>query len=150
MSQPPCPVKGLSLGLICALFAFSGVLAGGKQDKGGKTFGRPHIDAVTGEVKELSSARVIDFGKVIYEGKVDVNPTLKRIRSGKALEHRNDGAIFLNKEGRLPRHKDRDYYREFVHPIKGVKLPGPCRVVIGKKGEVYWTGDHYKTFTRVR
>ncbi len=146
MSQPP----RLAGALVLALFAFSGALAGGKVERAGKTFGRPHIDAVPGEVKELTGARVIDFGEVVYKGKVDLNPTLKRIRSGKALKHRNDGAIFLNKEGRLPRQKDRDYYREFVHPIKGIKLPGPCRVVIGKKGEVYWTGDHYKSFTRVR
>src|SRR4051794_21801633 len=132
MSQPPQRLAGaLVLGLIGALLAFSGALAGGKGDRGGKTFGRPHIDAVPGEVKELPSARVIDFGKVVYKGKIDVNPTLKRIRAGKSLEHRNDGAIFLNKEGRLPRQKDRDYYREFVYPMKGVKLPGPCRLVIG-------------------
>ena len=48
----------------------------------------------------------------------------------------------------LPR-RPRGYYREFVYPVKGLRLPGPARVVLGKKGEVYFTGDHYNTFTRV-
>jgi hypothetical protein len=112
-------------------------------------FGQPQIKAVTGSVK-VFEGKVVDFGKVVHKGKIDINPTLKRIRAGKKLAHRNDGTNFFNKEGRLPRKKDRAYYREFVHPIKGVRLPGPCRVVIGKKGEVYFTGDHYKTFKRVR
>jgi filamentous hemagglutinin len=34
--------------------------------------------------------------------------------------------------------------------MKKTPFPGPQRVVIGKKGEVYYTGDHYNTFTRVR
>jgi guanyl-specific ribonuclease Sa len=123
-----------------------------------KTFGRPQIDAVKGKAKVID-AKVIDFGKVIYEGPIDVNPTLERIREGKKLEHRNDGVFFQNRERRLPVHKDdREYYREFVlwnpklnakFTIK-VKFPGPQRVVIGKKGEVYYTGDHYSTWKKVR
>jgi hypothetical protein len=120
------------------------------RDRAEKTFGRPQIDAVTGKAKVLTDARVVDFGKVIYKGRIDVNPTLERIREGKALRHRNDGAIFLNREGRLPRKKEKEYYREFVMEMKGLPFPGPQRVIIGKKGEVYFTGDHYKTFTRVR
>jgi filamentous hemagglutinin len=119
------------------------------QNKTDRNFGRPQIDAVKGEVKVLTDVEIIDFGKVIYKGRLDLNPTLKRIRDGKATRHRNDGAIFQNREGKLPR-KDRDYYREFVVEKKGLPFPGPQRVIIGKKGEVYFTGDHYKTYTRVR
>jgi filamentous hemagglutinin len=133
--------------LTVAAFAAAGAVA---QDKAKPTFGRPQIDAVTGPVKVLDDARVIDFGKVIYKGKIDLNPTLDRIRAGKHLKHNNDGAIFQNREEKLPHHKDRDYYREFVQEMKGVSFPGPMRVIIGKEGEVFWTGDHYKTFTRVR
>jgi hypothetical protein len=140
----------LCAALLSLAWALLAPAAAPGEGKPYKTFGRPHIDAVTGEAKVLSDARVVDFGKVVYQGRIDVNPTLKRIREGKRLEHRNDGTIFRNREGKLPRHKDRDYYREFVMKMKGVPFPGPVRVVIGKKGEVYFTGDHYKTFTRVR
>ena len=57
---------------------------------------------------------------------------------------------FRNFEGLLPKQKDRDYYREFVHRMKGLPFPGPQRVVIGKNGAVWYTGNHYASFTQVR
>jgi filamentous hemagglutinin len=134
-----------ALALALAVVPGSGLLG---QEK--PTFGRPHIDAVTGPAKVLEDVKVIDFGKVIFQGKIDINPTLERIRAGKALSHKNDGAIFMNREGRLPRQKDAEYYREFVQHMKGQPFPGPQRVVIGKKGEIWYTGDHYQSFTKVR
>ena len=114
------------------------------------TFGRPQIDAVDGPAKIIAPAKVVHFGRTIFEGKIDVNPTLDRIRAGDSLNHANDGAVFRNFEGRLPKQKDREYYREFVHQMMGLPFPGPQRVIIGKGGEVYYTGDHYDSFTRVR
>jgi filamentous hemagglutinin len=143
-------VQGVALFVVILA---SAVLPGARVSAQGKTdptFGRPHIDAVTGAAKILDDAKVVDFGKVIYKGKIDVNPTLDRIRAGKSLKHQNDGAIFGNRERRLPRNTDEEYYREFVHQMKGTPFPGPQRVIIGKKGEVYYTGDHYHSFTRVR
>ena len=144
---------------VLGVVGLSIITAGLAEVKIDKTFGRPHITAVTGEAKVLPDAKVIDFGKVIYEGPIDVNPTLERIREGKKLDHRNDGVHFQNRERRLPVHKeDRDYYREFVlwdtkvnakFKVKA-KFPGPQRVVVGKKGEVYYTGDHYSTWKKVR
>jgi hypothetical protein len=118
-----------------------------KVDRG---FGKPHIDAVEGPARVIKDGRVIDFGKTIYRGKIDVNPTLERVRAGKKLEHRNDGAIFRNREGKLPRKRDPNYYREFVHHFRKMPFPGPQRVIVGKGGEVYYSGDHYHSFTRVR
>jgi len=133
--------------LASALLPGTGATGQGKTDP---KFGRPHIDAVTGPAKILDNAKVIDFGKVIYEGKMDVNPTLERIKAGKSLKHHNDGAIFGNRERRLPKNSDSEFYREFVHQMKGLPFPGPQRVIISKKGDVYYTGDHYHSFTRVR
>lgn len=81
---------------------------------------------------------------------MDINPTLERIRAGDKLDSANDGTYFRNFEGHLPKQRDREYYREFVHQMKGMPFPGPQRVVIGKGGEVYYTGDHYDSFRRVR
>ncbi len=136
--------------LVAGLLVLAVLAGANAQEKTTPTFGRPQIDAVTGPAKVLDNARVVNFDKLIYQGKIDINPTLGRIRAGKALKYKNDGAIFLNREGRVPRQKDREYYREFVMEMKGVPRPGPLRVVIGKKGEVYFTGDHYQSFTRVR
>jgi filamentous hemagglutinin len=81
-------------------------------------------------------------------GNVDVGPTLDRIRSGGSFPHKNDGAVFVNKEGLLPS-QAQGYYREFVHPTPGVSGAGPQRIVTGAGGEVYYTSDHYKTFIRL-
>jgi len=143
--QRPWVLMGPVLALVLLGIAGSAV-----AERGESTFGQPQISAVTGPARVLEDARVIDFGKVLYKGRVDVNSTLERIRAGKKLEHRNDGAIFRNREGRLPRRRDPDYYREFVHYFRGMPFPGPQRVIIGKKGEVYYSGDHYTTYTQVR
>ena len=113
------------------------------------TFGQPHIGAVQGKLDILKDARVIDFGREVYRGEMDINPTIDRIRKGEKLNHRNDGGFFGNRERRLPRQSDREYYREFVHTIRSPKFPGPQRVVIGKDGSVWYTGDHYDSFTKV-
>jgi guanyl-specific ribonuclease Sa len=136
--------------------ALPGLVAGFPEVEIDKKFGRPHIDAVNGKVKVISDAKVVDRDRVVYEGPINVNVTLERIREGKKLEHRNDGAIFRNREKLLPVKRDRDYYREFVHwdarlnaKLKTKpRFPGPQRVVIGKKGEVFYTGDHYSTWKR--
>lgn len=78
---------------------------------------------------------------------VVVADTLARIARGESHPHRNDGTVFQNREGLLPKQSP-GYYREFVVPTEGQKV-GPQRVVIGKGGEVYYTADHYRSFVRV-
>ncbi|MFO0983321.1 MAG: ribonuclease domain-containing protein [Planctomycetota bacterium] len=80
--------------------------------------------------------------------RVDIGPTLERIRRGQRRAHHNDGAVFLNLEGRLPARAS-GYYHEYVHPTEGVDGPGAQRVILGAKDEVYYTPDHYQTFQRV-
>jgi hypothetical protein len=113
-------------------------------------FGQPQIGSVEGRMRILNRVRVLNFGNLIYEGRMDINPTINRIRQGTKLNHNNDGSIFGNFERRLPIQTDSQYYREFVHQMNGFPFPGPQRVVIGKKGEVFYTGDHYASFWRLR
>jgi RHS repeat-associated protein len=78
-------------------------------------------------------------------GLVDVRSTIDRIKAGVKHPHRNDGSIFGNREGLLPR-QPYGYYREYVHPTPGIRGPGPQRIVQGRGGELYYTEDHYDTF----
>lgn len=80
--------------------------------------------------------------------RADLQPRLNRIKAGGKLPHRNDGAVFKNREGLLP-NKPPGYYREYVHPTPGISGPGAQRVVAGQGGEVYYTPDHYNTFIPV-
>lgn len=88
-------------------------------------------------------------GHVVFQGTIDLAPTMERIARGESNRHHNDGTTFQNREGRLPR-KNSGYYKEYVHPTPGEHGPGPQRVIIGQAGEVWYTPDHYKTFQEIK
>jgi guanyl-specific ribonuclease Sa len=59
------------------------------------------------------------------------------------------GRIFHNREARLPSQRS-GYYREYdVHPHQPGVSRGNERLVIGDEGDVWYTADHYLTFTRI-
>jgi guanyl-specific ribonuclease Sa len=57
--------------------------------------------------------------------------------------------VFENAERRLPVQAP-GYYRETDVWPRGSGGRGGERLVFGRQGEVYYTGDHYRTFARVR
>lgn len=75
--------------------------------------------------------------------------TIRLIRKGGPYPYARDGAVFSNREGRLPREK-RGYYREFTVKTPGERTRGARRIVAGAGGELYYTDDHYTRFRRVR
>ena len=112
----------------------------------------PPAEAPVTDVRRAAVVRnqtIYDLDRrAVFRGDVDLSPTLKRIEAGERLRFSHDGATFENREGRLPQ-KPAGYYREYVHPTPGLSGPGPQRVVIGQKGETFYTPDHYRTFQRV-
>ncbi|MFY1896701.1 hemagglutinin repeat-containing protein [Achromobacter xylosoxidans] len=136
-------------------------VVGGMLKKGGQAL---HVFADAGKAIDIgkvggaskavggSGTRFIDGVTVvdqksgkIFQGTVDLGPTLDRIKSGGKFPHKNDGSIFRNNGLDLPQ-KPAGYYTEYVHPTPGISGPGPQRIVVGKGGEMYYTADHYKTF----
>ena len=87
-------------------------------------------------------------GRVAWRGDMDLGPAIERIERGERDGHRNDGAVFQNREGRLPS-KPRGYYREFVVRTPGLRGVGPQRLVIGRDGDAWYTSDHYRSFVRL-
>jgi len=75
----------------------------------------------------------------------EARQTLDHIRSGGPFPYRQDGAIFENREGRLPT-RESGYYREYTVPTPGADDRGARRIVLGADGEMYWTPDHYDSF----
>jgi ribonuclease T1 len=57
--------------------------------------------------------------------------------------------LFENAEGKLPR-RNRGYYVESDIWPRGPGGRGAERLVLGREGEVYFTGDHYRTFQRLQ
>ena len=75
--------------------------------------------------------------------------TLELIERGGPFPYpHKDGSTFGNFEKRLPI-APCGYYREYTVPTPGSADRGARRIVVGGN-EYYYTGDHYRTFRRIR
>ena len=85
----------------------------------------------------------------------EARQTLLLIKQGGPFPYpHKDGSTFGNYERRLPV-KARGYYKEYTVPTPGRRDRGPRRIVSGGKpvseaAEFYYTGDHYRSFRRIR
>ena len=61
----------------------------------------------------------------------------------------HDGGTCGNREELLP-DEPMGYYREYTVPTPGVDHRGARRIVAGDGEELYWTDDHYSSFSRIR
>ncbi|MEU1735117.1 ribonuclease domain-containing protein [Streptosporangium sp. NPDC020145] len=75
--------------------------------------------------------------------------TWKRIRQGGPFPYSRDGVVFQNRERRLPV-RQQGYYHEYTVPTPGSRDRGARRLISGDgTRELYYTGDHYRTFVIV-
>jgi ribonuclease T1 len=74
--------------------------------------------------------------------------TLELIDAGGPYPHDQDDETFQNREGILPDEPD-GYYREYTVETPGSDDRGARRIVTGSNGELYWTDDHYSSFSRI-
>jgi ribonuclease T1 len=75
--------------------------------------------------------------------------TLALIRAGGPFPYARDGTTFFNREGLLPK-APRGHYREYTVKTPGSRDRGARRIVASRRGEFYYTGDHYRSFRRIR
>lgn len=73
---------------------------------------------------------------------------LDLIDRGGPFDEDEDGSTFRNDEEILPE-QPRGYYREYTVPTPGSADRGARRIVAGEDGELYWTADHYRSFSRI-
>jgi len=99
----------------------------------------------------VTEVEVNSRGRVIATGTIDLQPTFDRIAKGNVGSHisRNDGAVFQNREGLLPRANGLTY-KEYNIATPGQSGAGAIRLVVGSNGKAYLTTDHYISFIRVR
>jgi ribonuclease T1 len=74
--------------------------------------------------------------------------TVSLIRRGGPFPYRQDGVVYNNLERQLPA-KPSGYYREYTVQTPGSPDRGARRIITGKDGQFYYTGDHYQSFVQV-
>lgn len=100
------------------------------------------------QAQKPAQAQKIDEVVRDAEERAELEKTLDLIARGGPFPYRSDGAVFANRERRLPQH-DVGYYREYTVVTPRAQDRGARRVVRGNGGETYYTRDHYGTFARI-
>ena len=80
---------------------------------------------------------------------LQVAATYRLVRAGGPFPYpAHDGAVFGDLERSLPV-EPANYYREYTVPTPGAADRGARRLIVGARGEVYYTPDHYRSFVVV-
>ncbi|MGA8850522.1 MAG: ribonuclease domain-containing protein [Aeromicrobium sp.] len=79
----------------------------------------------------------------------EARDTIAAIDAGGPFGYDRDGSVFQNRERRLPA-EERGYWREYTVDTPGSSDRGARRLVEGRRGELYYTDDHYRTFRQIR
>lgn len=107
-----------------------------------RTGGSPSTADVTDPESGLAWVALTDLP-------VQAARTVGLIDGGGPFPYGKDGSVFGNNERLLPRQRS-GYYREYTVPTPGESDRGARRIVRGQAGQLYWTGDHYLSFQRIR
>ena len=77
----------------------------------------------------------------------EARDTIALIQAGGPFPHPQDGAVFANRERRLPE-KPRGYYHEYTVTTPGLDDRGARRIITGGTPPEAWyyTDDHYDSF----
>lgn len=78
----------------------------------------------------------------------EAHDTIALIEQGGPFPYSRDGITFQNRERILPR-KAEGYYREYTVITPGASTRGAKRIVTGQDGEMYYTDDHYESFSEI-
>jgi ribonuclease T1 len=97
-----------------------------------------------------ASPQTIDGFRVVSLSELpkEARHTLDLIEQDGPFPYRQDGAVFQNREGILPR-KRSGYYHEYTVETPGSPDRGARRIITGAQSEIYYTADHYDSFVRV-
>jgi ribonuclease T1 len=74
--------------------------------------------------------------------------TVVLIAQGGPFPYHQDGVVYSNLERQLPA-KPSGYYHEYTVQTPGSPDRGTRRIVTGKDGQFYYTGNHYQSFVQV-
>jgi len=94
-------------------------------------------------------ARINGLPTIAYDDlPPEAQETIQLIDEGGPFPFDRDGITFQNREGLLP-DEPRGYYSEYTVITPGSSNRGARRIVAGENGELYYTDDHYESFSYV-
>lgn len=99
------------------------------------------ISAQSPETDASSTVRVTDLPEAARE-------TISLIKKGGPYPYSRDGAVFANREGRLPL-AARGTYREYTVRTPGRSDRGARRIIAAGSNQFWYTSDHYRSFRRI-
>ncbi|MGA4838795.1 ribonuclease [Streptomyces sp. G45] len=93
---------------------------------------------------------VAAVGEICYSDlPAQAHDTLELIERGGPFPYPQDGTVFQNREGILPK-QSTGYYHEYTVKTPGSSDRGARRIVTGERAqEDYYTADHYRSFDLV-
>lgn len=101
----------------------------------------PRVGASSTPSSGLPTVKITDLPPEAIE-------MLATIDRGGPFRYAQDGAVFVNNEGLLPK-QPRGYYHEYTVVTPGLRDRGSRRLIVGGLGDVYYTDDHYGSFRQV-
>ncbi|WP_030564992.1 ribonuclease domain-containing protein [Streptomyces aureocirculatus] len=108
--------------------------------------------SVTAVAPGVTAARfqAAAVGEICYSAlPSQAHDTLELIDKGGPYPYPQDGTVFQNREGILPK-QNTGYYHEFTVRTPGSSDRGARRIVTGDRSqEDYYTADHYRSFDLV-
>ena len=115
------------------------------------------LDGETGSVTNgtttdtvFTEARISDLPPIAADNlPLEALDTISLIDSGGPFPFDRDDLVFQNREGLLPDHPQ-GYYREYTVITPGENDRGARRIVSGDDGELYYTADHYSSFSEIQ
>ena len=134
-------VIGPLVGLVALIIAGI-VLASRNSDSSASTDSRSTTHRTSTSRRDILT---VDASSLPAEARA----TLKLIASHGPFPYRQDGVVFSNRENRLPT-QDRGYYHEYTVKTPGAPTRGARRIITGSSGQKWYTGDHYRSFQRIR
>jgi ribonuclease T1 len=121
-----------ALAALVAALAAAGIVVPGLGDSGSEPQPSPAAESAA----------------IPADERAEIERVLTAIDAGAPLPYEEDGGTFQNREGRLP-DRPLGYYREYTVATPGSPDRGARRLVIGESGEIYYTNDHYESFTEL-
>lgn len=106
------------------------------------------IPGLGGDGSEPAPSPAAESAAIPAHERAEIERVLAAIDAGEPLPHEEDGGTFQNREGLLP-DRPLGYYREYTVATPGSPDRGARRLVIGESDEIYYTDDHYESFTEL-